>query len=268
MPSPVLPDGSLVSLPIGDRRSPVPYAGIRRAGLCLGDLVEDLTGGKVPREHLAHLDPDLDPEALPRPPGWRPVFGQEGAALTHLRNQGVGPGDLFLFFGWFRDAERHQGRWRHCPGAPPVHLLWGWLAIGTCQDCGALPEDLRAWAAGHPHLQEGRSAPNALFLAAGRFHLGGRSLPGAGIFPGRTPARTLTAAGGPVSRWRLPAWTSPATGRTTLSYHRDPDRWTPEDAAWCHLQTVGKGQEFVLATTATAARDAWLAQLFQDVPTQ
>lgn len=52
---------------------------------------------------LAHLDPDLRRDALPtRPNGWRPAFGQSGAAAGHLFNQEVGIGDLFMFFGWFR----------------------------------------------------------------------------------------------------------------------------------------------------------------------
>ena len=47
---------------------------------------------------------------LPREPGWRPLFGQAGAAQTVLARAGVGPGDLFLFFGWFRQATRVGGR--------------------------------------------------------------------------------------------------------------------------------------------------------------
>ena len=52
-----------------------------------------------------HLDPDIDRSADNRLPGWRPALGQTGAAQTHLEGQGVGPGDVFLFFGWFREVE-------------------------------------------------------------------------------------------------------------------------------------------------------------------
>lgn len=49
----------------------------------------------------AHLDPDMDRDAISREPGWQPLFGQVDAARSHLINQGVQKGDLFLMFGWF-----------------------------------------------------------------------------------------------------------------------------------------------------------------------
>jgi len=45
--------------------------------------------------------PALSHSSLPREPGWRPLFGQSGAAQGHLRNQHVNIGDVFLFFGLF-----------------------------------------------------------------------------------------------------------------------------------------------------------------------
>jgi len=54
----------------------------------------------------AHLDPDLDAASRRREPGWRPLLGQHGAAQSHLCNESVGPGDLFLFFGLFRRTEQ------------------------------------------------------------------------------------------------------------------------------------------------------------------
>ena len=54
-----------------------------------------------------------------REPGWRPLFGQEGAAETHLANQGVGTGDVFLFFGLFRPVEKAGDGWRYVRGSRP-----------------------------------------------------------------------------------------------------------------------------------------------------
>ena len=55
-----------------------------------------------------------------RPPDWRPAFGQVGAAQKHLEQQGVSVGDVFLFFGWFRDVIRNtDGRWKYNPRASP-----------------------------------------------------------------------------------------------------------------------------------------------------
>ncbi|NLS76228.1 MAG: hypothetical protein GXY76_03110, partial [Chloroflexi bacterium] len=93
MPSPILPDGRLVSLPILDSRSRIRYGDITSDGRSLGPLVDQLSDGRVRSHWRAHLDPDLVRESLLRSPGWRPLFGQAGAAQGHLRNHGVGPGD-------------------------------------------------------------------------------------------------------------------------------------------------------------------------------
>ena len=74
-PSPILPDGRMVSLPIPDARSPIRYGDIRWGEYDLGALVGDLTRGRIAPTQAAHLDPDLRRESLPRRPGWRPLFG-------------------------------------------------------------------------------------------------------------------------------------------------------------------------------------------------
>jgi hypothetical protein len=108
-PSPILPDGTMFSLPVPLARSVKTYNDIRkgRDESTMVRLVEDLTGGNIGRDALAHLDPDLHHAALDRAPGWRPCFGQTDAAQTHLEGCGVGRGDLFLFFGWFRESAKH-----------------------------------------------------------------------------------------------------------------------------------------------------------------
>ena len=57
------------------------------------------------------------------------MFGQVGAAEKHLENRGVGAGDVFLFFGLFRNVEKSAGRWTYVRGALPVHVIFGWLQI-------------------------------------------------------------------------------------------------------------------------------------------
>ena len=78
-------------------------------------------------------------------------------------------------------------------------------------------------------------------------------------------ARTLTETGGTLSRWRLPAWMHPDSKKASLSYHLDRNRWSPRDSQWCALQSVGKGQEFVLAVQDEGSLRDWLATLFSDV---
>jgi len=109
-PSPIMPDGTLVPFPIPDKASPIRYRDVQIGGYSLGRVVADLTRAKQKPHFGAHLDPDLDAGAYPRGDGWRPVFGQADSAQSALERQGVACGDLFLFFGWFRDVEACGGR--------------------------------------------------------------------------------------------------------------------------------------------------------------
>lgn len=261
VPSPILPDGRMISLPIPDRDAPTAYAEVHRDGINLGALASDLTKGEIRRDYRAHLDPDLDPNAVARRPGWRPIFGQQAAALGHLRNEGVGPGDLFLFFGWFRSVEQHQGQWRYVRGSRPVHAIWGWMQIGAIHACRSLPADVASWAAGHPHLHGDQPDVNDVFVAADGLAVGGRRQPGAGTFTAG-PSRLLTVPGMSPSHWKVPAWMHPTRGIATLSYHGDPTRWTAGDEQSCQLASVAKGQEFVLKVQDEAQLMSWLEAVF------
>jgi len=250
--SPVLPDGRLVSLPIPSKAAPVSFREIRVNGEQLGPIVEDLTGGRVRRGDRAHLDPDLARGAIPRLPGWRPAFGQIDSAQSHLAGQGVTVGDLFLFFGWFREVGAVEGSWRYRRDAPDRHLVFGWLSVGEVipvgPDAGALLQR-HPWLASHPHVHLGRSSNNAIYVASERLRVPGdarRGLPGAGIFESVNDDLVLTKPDqSRRSLWNLPSWFQPIDGRTSLSYHRDEKRWKRRRTG-VELTTVGRGQEFVL----------------------
>jgi hypothetical protein len=266
-PSPILPDGALCSLPIPEADPPPAarrYSDIPFGGESLGALVAGLTRGRVGPQRAAHLDPDLRADAAPRPPGWRPVFGQSHAAERHLQNHGVGPGDLFLFYGWFRAVEREAGRWRYVAGAPDLHVLFGWLQVDRrvpavdWQRCAP-------WAADHPHCRcPGPSDRDSLYLARADLRLPGQApgAAGAGVFPRFAAALRLSAPGGRRSLWRLPPWFAPGAGGSALSYHARPARWQAQGDHTL-LQTVGRGQEFVLDCDRYPAAIPWAAALIR-----
>ena len=106
VPSPILPDGRLVPLPIPSTRDPHTCDEVKINDIPLGPLVEDLTACKIARTRPCHLDPDLDAASLPRLAGWLPAFGQIDAAQTHLARHDIGAGDLFLSSG--TDLPRRQ----------------------------------------------------------------------------------------------------------------------------------------------------------------
>ena len=113
-PSPIFPDGSMIALPIPDKRSPIRYGDLKWRGRNLGDVVSKLTRGTQRSDYRAHLDPDLREDICRQQAGWLPTLGQHRAAQGHLRNQGVGVGDLFLFWGVFRAVD-DELKWVHCP---------------------------------------------------------------------------------------------------------------------------------------------------------
>lgn len=263
-PSPILPDGRMISLPIPDKASPLTYGEIQRDGITIGDIARDLTRGKTPHHHKAHLDPDLEHGSVNRPQGWRPIFGQSGAATTHIKNQGVVAGDLFLFFGWFRRAHLQSGKWSFVPGTTGAHVLWGWMLIRDVFPCGAVPADVARWGAGHPHLCGPPVLGDSVFVGADELVLGERRLPGTGLFSSR-PNRVLTMPGASRTQWLVPAWMHPDAGVATLSYHGDPGRWGDPVGGKCTLSSVAKGQEFVLSSSRGDLVETWLEGLFDDV---
>lgn len=243
--SPILDDGSMVSLPIPERGSGTTYGDLVWRGQSLGDLVEQLTRGRVPSSHDAHLDPDLDRRTRPRRAGWKPSLGQCSAAQGSLAAHDIGPGDLFLFFGWFRRVTVLAGKPTYLRGAPNLHVLFGWLQVGRVL---SIPEDpAPPWAADHPHVVNPDRARNTIYIAADRLALGSgvTELPGSGVFERYDDRLRLTAPGENRSLWQVPAWLVPRDGRPPLGYHDRPDRWRSEGERQL-LQTVARGQEFVL----------------------
>lgn len=269
--SPILPDGRMVSIPIPSERDPHRLGQLNVHGIDLAQVVEQLTGGRIHGGTAIHLDPDIDADLTPRTPGWRPSFGQIAAAQSHLNNWGIGPGDLFLFFGWFRRVESIHGRWRFSPASPDIHALFGWLQVADCISIGRDADDAvarRPWLAGHPHVVGARryaSDNNTLYIASDDLVLAGRptGLPGAGVFGEFRNERRLTAPDARGrSTWRLPAWFLPQDGRPSLTYHRSPSRWQRQGDS-VRLQTVGKGQEFVLDAWQYPEATSWLQALFR-----
>jgi len=258
-PNPLLPDGSLLALPIPDAQSPIRYHEIQVEGYDISQLVDDLTGGRLGPDDRVHLDPDLTACAYPRADQWRPLLGQMGAAQSHLRNEGVGEGDLFLFFALFRPVEHRPSGWRFIPGSRPVHALWGWLQVDSVLDLNESEFPASHWTAYHPHRHGDRGAINALYLS--RPQLSFADLPGAGVFPTFRPVYQLTApTARRVTDWQLPEAFYPAPGTDPLSYHRNRDRWQRDDQG-CRLRSAARGQEFVLDLEAYPGVWDWLADV-------
>lgn len=277
-PSPVLDDGRICPVPIPEPGSGTRIADLRApGGRPLAAVVAGLgvrrvrvpgAGWRPLAEDLeVHADPDLDPATRPRVAGWRPLLGQAGAAQSHLgRTCGVGAGDLFLFWGWYRHAGEPRPQGEPGPRGEPgsrgdprrgLHALYGWLEVGAVlavRDGSEVPE-----AADHPHLALPRRPGNTVYLAAEHSTLV-PGLPGAGLLSW-DPALRLTAPGAARrSDWLLPAALAPAATGRPMTYHADPRRWTPVPGG-IRLAAQHRGQEFVLP--ATPGVRAWAASVLR-----
>ena len=257
MPSPLI-EGRPRSFPI-PTRMPTPTR-FGNLGGGMADLVQDLTTQRIQADAPCHLDPDLDASTLPRLDGWRGALGQVSAAQSHLANNGVGPGDVFLFWGLFRSIFRKSdGRWAYT--GPREHRIFGWLQVDEVILVGSSPDPTLArypWLASHPHLAAGWSSDNTVYVGRRTLSLpGARSdVPGFGVMRRGVP---LTR---PESRlpsvWDLPSWFNPHVGGVGLTYH-PLHRWSADG----HLRAAARGQEFVADLGDRVDAIDWLVQVIE-----
>ncbi|MFC3098165.1 Nmad3 family putative nucleotide modification protein [Alteraurantiacibacter palmitatis] len=213
-PSPIV-GGVPISLPIPAGRG---RPGTSYAALGMADHALRASRGRVTGDDLAHHDPLFTADG-------RCALGQCGAAQAHLEKRGVGPGDLFLFFGLFR-AE----------GAAPHHRIFGWMFVEDVVRVGD-PAMASLAALNHPHALAAHGSNDAIWRGPG-----GRA---------RTahPELQLSASDSRPSLWRVPEWIA----RAGLTYHPPGPRWQGEGL----LQSAARGQEFVGDAGDDAAAHAW-----------
>nr|WP_298930649.1 hypothetical protein [uncultured Erythrobacter sp.] len=221
-PSPIV-DGRPLSLPI-----PAGTASQTAYGdLGLGDHATKASKGKLGAGDLCHHDPMFLADGTC-------VFGQHSAAQTHLERQGVGLGDVFVFFGLFAEEQTSE----------PHHRIFGYLHVAEMIALtNGIPDDLIDIA--HPHALAMHSANDVIWRGEGR------TATRAG------DALRLTVPEGPPSLWQRPDWLK----RGGLSYHDRADRWLRGK----RLRSVARGQEFVADIGKRAAPREWLERIITEI---
>ena len=222
-PSPIV-DGVPVSLPIPDTKG---FSRTTYGDLGLGERAARASRGRLNAGDLCHHDPMfLDDGTC--------VFGQTCAAQTHLERQGVGVGDVFVFFGLF--AEEATGE--------PHHRIFGYLRVEALIALreGA-PKEMLDLA--HPHALGMHGANDVIWSGEGR------------TARHASEALRLTVPGGPPSLWQRPHWLK----RGGLSYHDRADRWIRGG----RLKSVARGQEFVADIGRREAPRHWLEGIIAEI---
>ena len=236
IPSPILPDGTLLSLPIpSELDREIKFSDIYYGEKSYYDIIKELK----PQSHIngssyCHLDPDLRKDIKIRPVSWIPAYGQTGAALSELYNNKIGIGDLFLFFGWFKQTELSNGKLQFRKGTPNLHIIYGYLQVGSIiSSLDNIPVGLEQ----HPHAKQERwNKNNAIFLPTNHLSIL-KNLPGASHLK-YSNKLVLTKNNCSRSRWSLPDFF-----RDIYITHHNSKSWKED-----YFQSAAIGQEFIFET--------------------
>lgn len=234
-PSPILPDGTLLSLPIPMKGDKIKFSELFYKGKSYLEIITELNPKTtlISDDIPAHLDPDLREDAhQPRLDNWRAIFGQSDSSLTHLREQNIGTDDIFLFFGWFRQTKEVDGKLKYT--GPDLHIIYGYLQIGKIYLNGEIfPE----YSMKHPHLNEERQKlkQNGIYVAKDKLSFS-ENLPGASTL-NYNKNLVLTKDGETGrSKWELPDFFK----GLKMTYH--PANSFKDN----YFQSAYPGQEFVI----------------------
>lgn len=262
IPSPIFEDGSICSFPIPTEQVGPTYSEIKFDGIPLQLFLDDLLSGKG-IDNYAHLDPDLDYKAMERKDGWRPSLGQSGVAEGHLVNESISEGDIFIFFGLFKEVIQNNGSYTYKLKARDKHIFFGWMQFDKIINLArnnrkGVPD----WASEHPHVNRFTTLSNdKLYISTDKLSIN-ENIPGACIFPSYESKGVLTdLSQDKVSIWKLPEWIYPENKHSILSYHKNMDRWSRMDN-YTQLKNVARGQEFVLNCDDYPEALGWFLDLF------
>jgi hypothetical protein len=236
----------------------------------LADLIEAVPSGKrgsLRGDAPVHLDPDIREDAHHETKGqlvdWKPRLGQCCVADAELRD--VASGDLFIFFGWYADAE--WGDQVTFDRKKTFHAIWGWLQVGEPPRRNVSICSNSRNGYDHPHLapllrdSRHRGNHNSIYEASEALTFR-PDVSGAGVFCYCQVLRLTHPACrvGCRSLWRLPGFFH------QLLKPLPKDAWHKEGGFTC-VQTAGRFQEYVFERPADGSLDAdvrkWLDLLFE-----
>lgn len=239
-PSPILPDGTMLSLPIPDDIG-LGYSEIQYNGVTYSEIISQLTNGKFKKE-ICHLDPDIRPDLRTTPAeNWSPAFGQVHSAQGVLRNAKVEIGDIFLYFGWFRKTIERENGYNYLTrkdsddfyDISDLHAIYGYMQIG---EIITDKEEIKKYS-WHPHSfshYNEDNSNNALYLPAKRLSFA-PNLPGYGTFA-YDKKYVLTAENKTRSNWVYKPFYAPENVcGTRKNCAKETDKYIQYNGIWQEL---------------------------------
>lgn len=275
-PSPIY-NGQFISFPVPEKGSGIKYSDLKFVdGSSYYKIMEDLGIEKVKlkKESInieqaeAHLDPDLRESIFfgERPAGWVPIFGQDKAAQGHLDKHNITVGDLFLFFGTFREVVKKENKFMY-HGATELHAIFGYFQVGRIIKLDNEPSKIEKWMCYHPHVKfrgEKSYSNNTLYVACDRLTFD-RDKKGAGVLK-CNDRLVLTKAGRTKSVWELESFFHP-NNCCKISYNANKERWTDVNNGKTILESASIGQEFVINGENNKEIEKWAEGLIKNCET-
>jgi hypothetical protein len=167
-PSLIFPDGTLYSIPIhGSKNEKISYGDINYEynGEKIQSILKDLTKGKFNIDKKCHNDPMF--YSVDNKKGV--ALGQADRAEGHLRNQQISEGDIFLFYGWFKEIEKIEEKWRYT-NKPDLHIIWSYMEVKEKFFLDKINEESKLldsypFLKEHPHIGRNRLKNNSIYIS-------------------------------------------------------------------------------------------------------
>lgn len=232
MPSPILPDGTLLSIPIPSSTCTLKYSDLHYKDKSYLEILGELNP-KFNKD-TCHLDPDICLFDREKNNDWVPLFGQCGTAQRHLINKGVSEGDIFLFFGWFKQTGYDSnGKLRFIKNAPDLNIIYGYMQIEEIITDKDRKRKEFTW---HPHsdLRHYNMPLDCMYKGSDTLSINNK-YKGYGTFK-LMDNLILTMPGMTRTRWKL----LDVFKDSIISYHSES---SIKDN---YFQSAARGQEFVI----------------------
>lgn len=250
MPSPILPDGTLLSLPIPDNNSNKHYGDFDYKGHSLQEIICQLKPNfDFSKNPNCHLDPDIYNEITGKPSAWKSAFGQCGLPAIHLDKLGITKGDIFLFYGMFQQTEyQADGRLAFVKSSPIRHIIYGYMRVGEVLKDEQEIKQRYPW---HPHSQSNSHSNNRLYLPAeyDTFHYS-------------KPLVLTMSNQNSRSLWQLP----PFFAQNDISISWQGKNHPIMKDGFSVLNSAARGQEFVITANSKEQENnlySWAKNLIQ-----
>lgn len=234
-PSPILPNGELLSFPIPAKGEQIKYSELRDKEKSYLQMIQELNPKtRIDNKYTCHLDPDIRRDSLRRENHWKGLFGPLSSAQGHLQNQTIKINDIFIFFGWYKQTEYVGSLLQYVSSAPDLHVIFGYLQIGKIyKQANEIPD----YASYHSHANmfNLKNIKNNCIYEATEKLTFDNSYPGFGCLS-FSDRNILTKKGMNRSCWNLPD----IFKNVTITYH------TNDSFKNSYFQSARIGQEFVI----------------------